>query len=139
MEKYTKKFISFNEWDKESLAKAIKKAKSLGATKWNYWNALDFKWTWVLKIDETWEYYISGLTKEELLKEWYKEIFLDDDNWLECEEAGFLDDSSYEQALQAIRALSNIEWYLIEKHDMPNEIIEHIEYIFNCLKEDLKK
>ena len=83
MKKPTKKFISFTEWDKESLNKAVKKAESLGATLLCS-GALDFEWTWVLEIDEYWEYLTSTDYKEELLDKWYKEIFWDEpENWVE--------------------------------------------------------
>jgi len=85
METPTRKFILFTEWDKKSLRKAVEKAESLGAVKLNYYGYLGFEWTWVLKINEDWEYFTSLCTKNELLKEWYKEIFVDDEpeNWVE--------------------------------------------------------
>lgn len=44
-----------------------------------------------------------------------------------------------DKVLRAIRALSNLEWCFVERYDIPSWIIwEHIDYLFEYLKEDLE-
>ena len=116
MKKPTKKFISFTEWDKESLNKAVKKAESLGATKMDNHYALDFEWTWVLVLGEYREYFTSGCTKEELLNAWHEEIFWDEpENWVEPigREMEVWDDKFYER--DKIFVLCNYDWRYHDK------------------------
>lgn len=50
----------------------------------------------------------------------------------------YLRNHKQEETLQAIRALSNIEWFLIQYNDISTGIIwDHLDYIFQYLEKDL--
>lgn len=78
-------YIKFEEGNKESLRKAIDKAKSLWYTVCQLdivfddignilsW-PIDFTWEGLLQLDEKFEYFTSICTEEELQRLWYKEI-----------------------------------------------------------------
>jgi len=91
-------YIKFKEWDQESLNKAIRTAESLWATKCKTRDAIKFKWTWVLCVNEDKEYYTTSWTIETLeralnyteykpepkFKRWEKVLVKYNNDWIEA-------------------------------------------------------
>lgn len=68
-----KLYIKFEEWNKESLDKAVKEAKRLGYKKFDGSNALDFEWRGLLCLSDRWNYFTSWSGEEYLEADWYIE------------------------------------------------------------------
>jgi len=68
-----KLYIKFEEWNKESLQRAVDEAERVGYTKHYGASALSFEWQSILQCDEDWTYYTSRIKEETLQYEWYKE------------------------------------------------------------------
>mgnify|MGYP003403451959 FL=1 len=76
-----KQYIKFIEGNQESLDNACKLAEKHGYQKWEFKNALQFEWKWVLGCDEEGDYHVSMLSEEELIEDNYTEL-KDEPEWV---------------------------------------------------------
>ena len=74
-------YIKFIEWNIQSLYRACKEAERLGYEKLSLRCAIEFEWTWVLWLDEYRTYGTTALSESQLIKGWYKEHKIENDDF----------------------------------------------------------
>lgn len=72
-------YIKFEEWNQESLDRAIKEAEKLGYVKAKCYsgNPLWFEWHWILELYEDWTYFTSIHPESSLIDD-YEEHIMED-------------------------------------------------------------
>ena len=106
MKTFKNLFISFEEWNQESLDRAVAEAERLGYRKLDNINALKFEWEWILEMNKYWDYFTSIYSNEQLIEDFlYKEHFITPNpntitvDWVEYREV-YVSSESVEDALE---------------------------------------